>query len=89
MLIQMFQLQFVISTRTTDGHIYVEHVVKIEHVTAVNPSTTVRMQQISSNKKLSSTTIPTARPFDEFSVDSTTLNNPGDGQSNSSIPKSD
>ncbi len=47
----------VFATRRTDGHILFERLYQIEHVTAINPTDTIRIQPI-----------PTAQPFDEFST---------------------
>jgi len=75
----------VFATRTTDGHFLFERLFQIEHVTAINPSTTIRMHQ---TKTISSSTISMARPFEDISMDPTMPNNPLDVQSNSIITKS-
>jgi hypothetical protein len=67
----------VVITTTTNGHILFERIFQIEHVTAINPSTKIRIHQ---PKSISSNTVPMAQPFDEHLVDSTTSNNPSDVQ---------
>jgi hypothetical protein len=70
----------VFATTTADGHIVFERLFQIEHVTAINPSTTIRMSQIDQTKSISSSNISMARPFDEF---------PTDAQSDSNTTKPD
>ena len=68
-----------LSTPTkTNGHFLFESLLRIDHVTAVNPSTSILMRSINQKKKTnSSTSEPMARPFEEFLVGVVTLDAQG------------
>ncbi len=79
----------VFAATTTNGHILFERIFQIEHVTAIRPSTEISMRHINQKNTISSSTVSMAKPFDEFSTDSTTSNNPPDVQSNNMTTKTD
>ena len=61
-----------------DGHFLLESLLQINHVTAVNPSTAIRMRPIGSRKKTNSSTPELmARPFEEILVGVATLDAQG------------
>jgi hypothetical protein len=79
----------VFAATTTNGHILFERIFQIEHVTAIRPSTEISMRHINQKNTISSSTVSMAKPFDEFSTDPTTSNNPPDVQSNGMTKKMD
>lgn len=79
----------VFATETTNPRFLFERLFQINHVTAINPSTTIRMHQINQTKTTSTNIVSMARPFDEFLTNPTMPNTPLDVQSNSIITKSD
>ncbi|CAF0925424.1 unnamed protein product [Adineta steineri] len=68
----------VFTTTTANPHFLFERLFQVDHVTAINPSSAIRMHQINSTKTNFSNTISMARPFDEFAISSTIPNNPHD-----------
>jgi hypothetical protein len=79
----------VFATQTTNGHFLFDRLFQINHVTAINPTTAIRMHPINQTKTHSSSTVSMARPFDEFLTNPTNPNSPHDVQSNSIITKPD